>query len=64
MITRAITVWCDEKYDSEGTDDCIQWHEEQVATVSEARLIGRTLGWRFIDGRDYCPKHAKEHRSL
>lgn len=45
-------MWCD-------TQDCLEWAYNATAkTAKVARERARADGWRHVNGKDYCPRHA------
>lgn len=48
--TKTVTIWCDE-------ENCNDW-EHGEDTVNSSRKYLHKFGWRYVDGKDYCPYHA------
>ena len=53
--SKEVTLWCD-------APDCPRWTYGDVPStksVRELRSNAKRRGWRYRDGNDYCPEHAR-----
>lgn len=45
-FTKETTIWCDK---------CAHWEQKSKTTTKIARRLLKRQGWKFVDGKDYCP---------
>jgi hypothetical protein len=51
VIRRFPSLFCD-------VDPCGQWANVDGDDARSLRMTARRIGWRRIDGKDYCPEHV------
>jgi hypothetical protein len=55
-ISKEITIWCD-------APDCPKWSQEPGSVASTIRADKQRRGWKYRNGKDYCPKHSPKRES-